>query len=97
VKLNIYQIAKAIEANAATAVDMRMLLKPEESREQAEGFVKQAIEFNKMMAEERGDTTAIEQTALIEGTDGLLPDDAKQAQPKLPKPSATDEGQEPQQ
>jgi hypothetical protein len=64
---NVYQIVKAIEVNAATAVDLRMALYPDESRAQAEVMVAHNTEFNLEMAEIIGKTNAAEAEAARSG------------------------------
>jgi len=64
---NVYQIVKAIEVGAATAVDLRMALYPNESRQQAEAIVKENIEFNLWIAELLGKVRAVEASAAASG------------------------------
>lgn len=64
-KVNIYQIAKAIELGAATNVDMRMALFGED-RQTAERSVLAAMEHNKQVAAGLGEAKANEQAPLIE-------------------------------
>ena len=48
---NVYQIVKAIEVGAATAVDLRLALYPAETRDQATKIVLSNLEFNRRVAD----------------------------------------------
>ena len=57
---NVYQIVKAIEVGAATAVDLRQALYPDETRAQAETIVRDNVDFNREMAELIAEVRAVE-------------------------------------
>ena len=63
-KLNVYQMALAIDRGAATPVDLRMMLFPEETEEQAKAAVMSSIEFNNELAEIIAKAKAIEAEVL---------------------------------
>jgi len=67
---NVYQIVKAIEVGAATPVDLRMMLWPHETREQAEQAVLDSLDFNKEHAAAVAEAKAIEEGMLAKAKKG---------------------------
>jgi|GEM_PF-3481702 len=94
---NVYQIVKAIEVGAATAVDLRMLLYPEETRQQAEQQVRENLDFNLEVAELTGQAKAVEEKIVADAKRGKEAEptpDQKKAGEKLQKFVDGDEGDE---
>ena len=85
---NVYQIVKAMEVGAATAVDLRQALYPDEDRATAERVVQENIEYNTSIATSLGAVKAAEAEASApEPSTGPVP-------PELKLPSDEDEDEE---